>query len=66
MRPGKVFEPSCKHMLLLLHMNPLFHMKSATNMVVLMVDAVGIGGLLLQGMLDFPFPLTSAATGIEP
>ena len=66
MRPGKVFEPSCKHMLLLLHMNPLFHMKSATKMVVVMVDAVGIGRLLLQGMLDFLLLLTSAATAIEP
>ena len=66
MCPGKVFAPSYKDMLLLLHMNPLFHMKSATNMVVLMVDAVGIGRLLLQGMLDFLLLLTSAATAIEP
>ena len=50
------------------HTEPLFqfHMKSATNMVVLMVDAVGIGRLLLQGMLDFLLLLTSAATAIEP
>ena len=66
MRAGNVFEPSYKVVLLLLHTEPLFHMRGATNMVVLMVDAVGIGGLLLQGMLDFPFLLTGAATGIEP
>ena len=66
MCPGTVFAPSYKDMLLLLHMNPLFHMKSATNMVVVMADAVGIGRLLLQGMLDFLLLLTSAATAIEP
>ena len=54
MRIGNAFVHPNKLMLLLQHMKTLIHMKSANNMVVIMVDDMGIGRLLLQGVLDFP------------